>query len=173
MDYTKAIWKRLLWTLAAALVGAGAFVLAQVLGGFPTHIADFMGGQIVSRGGYSESLQGVIGWGVHLGVSVAYAALYAALTLLLFLPQRRPQRWGYGLAVAGALAVGSTLITAPAISITISLLAGEGLPAELPGLNTTWGFVLWNHVAFFVICWGLVLVVPDLLSDGDQTPAVT
>lgn len=92
--------------------------LAQLLGGFPTHIADFIGSRIVSRGGYSESLQGIIGWGVHISVSVAYAAL----------------------------AVGSTLITAPAIGITTSLLSGQGFPDALPGLNhmggsssgTTW-----------------------------------
>jgi hypothetical protein len=167
MDYARTLWSRSPWILAAALVGAGAFVLAQVLGGFPTHIADFMGAQVVSRGGYSESLQGVIGWGVHLGVSIGYATLFAALALLPFVSQRRPERWAHGLALAGVLAVGSTLLTVPAISITVSVLAGQGLPGELPGLNATWGFVLWNHVAFFVICWALILVVPDLLSDRE------
>lgn len=70
-----------------------------------THIANFMGSQIVSRGGYSESLQGITGWGVHIGVSIACAALFAGLALLSFVSQRRPNRWAFGLALAGALSL--------------------------------------------------------------------
>jgi hypothetical protein len=101
---------------------------------------------------------------VHLGVAVSYATLFAALVSLPFLPTARSPRWAVGLAVATTLGVVSTLITAPAITVTISLLAGQGFPESLPGLNTAWGLVFWNHLGFFLIAFALIVVAPDLLA---------
>ena len=50
------IKKRLPWIAAAAALGGIGFLVGQVLGGFPVHIAKFMGSQIVRQGGYNESL---------------------------------------------------------------------------------------------------------------------
>jgi hypothetical protein len=61
MTIVQAVTKRAPWIAAAALAGALVFVAVQVVGGFPQHIAEFMGAQIVLRGGYPESLQGVLG----------------------------------------------------------------------------------------------------------------
>lgn len=123
-----------------------------------------MGTQIVQRGGYSESLAGVIGWGVHLGVALSYAALFGLLTLVPFFPKTRVPRWGVAAVLAITLGWITTLITGPAIMTTISLLAGQGFPGALPALNTTIGTALWNHLLFFGIALLLTVVVPDLLQ---------
>lgn len=160
----QAVTKRAPWIVAAALTGALVFVGAQVVGGFPQHIAEFMGAQIVRQGGYPESFQGVIGWGVHLGVAFSYATLFAVFVSLPFMPAARAPRWAAGLVLALALGVLSTLLTAPAITLTIGLLAGQGFPESLPALNTGWGFTFWNHLGFFLIAFALIVVLPDLLA---------
>ncbi len=165
MKQIRRIAQRMPWIVAAAALGALVFVGVQVVAGSPQHVADFMGTQIVRQGGYPESLQGIIGWGVHLGVAVSYATLFAVLISLSFLPSARLPRWAIGLALVAALGVASTLITAPAISITISLLAAQGIPENLPGLNTGWGLPFWNHLGFFVIAFAFIVVLPDLLAD--------
>ncbi len=165
MKHIRRIVKRTPWIAAAAALGALVFVGVQVVTGSPQHLAEFMGSQIVRRGGYPESLEGIIGWGVHLGVSASYATLFAVLVSLSFLPSARLPRWAIGLALASTLGVVSTLITAPAISVTISLLAAQGFPESLPGLNTGWGLPFWNHLGFFVIAFAFIVVVPDLLAD--------
>jgi hypothetical protein len=159
------------WVVLAALVGAIQFVVAQRLGGFSPNIAQFMGREIVNQGGYSESLAGVIGWGIHLAVSLTYATLYAFLSHLPAMPASRSARWAAGLVLALLLGWLTTLATAPAIAVTISVLAGQGWPAALPGLNTSLGFAFWNHVGFFTICWALTLVWPDILR-GQRPEAV-
>lgn len=160
------------WIAAAGLVGGGAFVTAQIVAGFPSHIAEFMGAQIVRRGGYSESLAGVLGWGVHFAVALSYATLFAVAVTATPLPERRAARFAAAAAVAVAFAWVSTLITGPAIAITISVLAGQGFPASLPGLNTAFGFPFWNHVGFFGIAWLLTVIAPDLLAER-ATPRPT
>ncbi len=67
----------LLPALLTGVAGAIAFDVAQRLEGLPVTIATFMGRAIVRRGGYPEGLETIIGWGVHLGVSVGYAAIFA------------------------------------------------------------------------------------------------
>jgi hypothetical protein len=116
--------------LAAALLGAVAFVVGQSLAGLPMNIAQFIGGEIVRRGGYSPGLAGPIGWGVHLGVATSYAALYGAIVVAPFFPKERTARWGAALGLALALGWLTTLVTAPAIAITIGLLSGSGLPSR-------------------------------------------
>lgn len=159
------------WVVLAALVGAIQFVVAQALGGFSPNIAQFMGRQIVNQGGYSESLAGAIGWGIHLGVSLTYAALYAFLSHQPVMPAARIARWTAGLVLVLLLGWLTTLATAPAIAVTISVLAGQGWPEALPGLNTSLGFAFWNHVGFFAICWALTLVWPDI-PRGQRPEAV-
>ncbi len=176
--------RRIPWIAAAGLVGGGAFVTAQVVAGFPSHIAEFMGTQIVRRGGYSESLAGILGWGVHFAVALSWATLYAVAITATPLPERRGPRFGAAAGIAVVFAWIATLLTAPAIATTISVLAGQGFPASLPGLNTSFGFPFWNHVGFFSIAWLLIVIVPALLASRatpDQTnpaeernePAVT
>ena len=157
------------WVVLAALVGAIQFVVVQRLGGFSPNIAQFMGRQIVAQGGYSESLV-VIGWGIHLAVSLTYATLYSFLSHQRVMPAGRGPRWIAGLLLALLLGWLATLATGPAIAVTISVLAGKGWPAALPGLNTSLGFAFGNHLGFFAICWFLTLVLPDALrGDRNQT----
>ncbi len=158
------------WVLAAALLGAVAFVVGQSLAGLPMNIAQFIGGEIVRRGGYSPGLAGPIGWGVHLGVATSYAALYGAIVVAPFFPKERTARWGAALGLALALGWLTTLVTAPAIAITIGLLSGSGLPSTIPALNTTLGFVFWNHVAFFLVSFAITVVARDLVRN--RQPAV-
>lgn len=159
------------WVVLAAAVGAIEFVVVQALGGFSPNIAQFMGRQIVNEGGYSESLASAIGWTIHLGVSLTYAALYAFASHQPMMPASRTARWIAGLVLVVLLGWFTTLATAPAITVTISVLAGQGWPAALPGLNTSLGFAFWNHVGFFTICWALTLVWPDILR-GQRPEAV-
>jgi len=42
-------------------------------------ITEFMGEQIATEGGYSPALVPFIGWGVHLGVSLSYALVFAVI----------------------------------------------------------------------------------------------
>ena len=137
--------------LAGGIAGAGLFWLVQVVSGGPT-ITDFMGAQIVSGGGYPERLAPLIGWAVHLGVSVSYAFLFGALVLAL---DRLASPTRAALTFVAALALGAiTAITAPpAISVTISLLSGQGWPRELFPLNTELGLPFLNHITFFVLNW--------------------
>jgi len=99
-----------------------------------------MGRAIVRRGGYPDGLETIIGWGVHLGVSVGYAAIFAIAAWTLFGAMERRNRWIGSGVLAVVLGVATTLITAPAIATTISLLSGSGLPDRLPALNTSWGW---------------------------------
>lgn len=164
MNSTAGLIRRYLpWVVLAALVGGVTFILAQRLEGFPQHIAAFMGGQIVSQGGYPGWMAGPLGWGVHFGVSLTYAALFAILTHVPGYPRAWTIRWGLGLALAFVLGKLTTLATAPAIAVTIGLLSGQGLPESLPGWNTALGWPFWNHVFFFGVCWILTLVTPDIV----------
>ncbi len=148
-----------LW-LAAGIAGAIVFWLFQVLTG-PSTIPQFMGQQIVAQGGYSKALTLPIGWGVHLGVSLAYSLLFAIIALIPF-SRAEGVRVFVGLAIAAVLGWVTTLLTVPAITATISVLSGKGFPAGLPGLNTAYGLPFWNHELFFGVVWFIYLFIPYL-----------
>lgn len=120
------------WILAGALAGGVSFIVAQLAAGFPVTIAQFMGRQIVASGGYDESLAGLIGHVVHFGVALSYSVLFAIVVLLVPIPAERRIRWSVTAGIAIAFAWMSTLLTGPAIPITIGLLSGTGLPND-PG----------------------------------------
>ncbi|MCH6545823.1 MAG: hypothetical protein IH796_07455 [Deltaproteobacteria bacterium] len=146
-----------LWLLAG-LAGAIVFWLFQFVTG-PSTITAFMGQQIVTQGGYTASWTVPIGWGIHLGVSLAYSFLFALIMLPLFVLAERIQLV-LGLVIGAALGWVATLITVPAITVTISVLGGKGFPANLPGLNTAYGLPFWNHMLFFVVVWLIYLFIP-------------
>ncbi|MFQ5520242.1 MAG: hypothetical protein ACE5FK_02490 [Candidatus Methylomirabilia bacterium] len=149
-----------LWLLAG-VVGSVSFWLVQVLTGGPT-ITGFMGQQIVAVGGYPQGLSTLVGWGVHLGVSLSYAFLFGVLVLPL-----RSVSFGVvatiAFIIALGLAWGTTVIAPPAISVTISLLGGQGWPAQLYPLNTQLGLPFWNHILFFMLNWAIQALGPRLL----------
>ena len=144
----------------AALVGAIVFVLVQVMSGLPP-ITDYLGGQIVKKGGYAPGLAPVMGWGIHLGVSLQYAALFGLLAWWPGLGKTRGVRLGVTLGLALVLGWLTTLVTVPAIDVTIRLFSGQGFPARLKGLNTSLGLPFWNHQLYFVLCWLLLVVWPN------------
>ena len=147
-------------TLVAAIVGSLAFWLFQVLTGGVT-IPQYLGDQIAGRGGYPLTLAPLIGWGVHLGVSLSYAFLFAVLATLLP-PKPLGRSLGLSLVLAGLLGWITTLVTAPAIAVTINLLSRKGFPAQLPGLNTDIDLPLYNHLFFFGVIWTLTVLIPAL-----------
>ena len=151
---------KVMWWVIAGIAGGIAFWLFQVLTG-PSTIPQFMGQQIVAQGGYPRALAGPIGWGVHLGVSLGYSLLFALIMLIPF-PASPRARIGAGAAVAAVLAWVATLLTVPAITVTISVLSGHGFPRQVPGLNTTLGLPFWNHLLFFGTVWAIYLVIPHL-----------
>jgi len=151
----------LLPAVFTGVAGGIAFDVAQRLEGFSPTIPTFMGRAIVRQGGYPEGFETVIGWGVHLGVSFAYAAIFAIAAWALFGGLERKQRWIAAGVLAAVLAVATTMITGPAIATTISVLSGNGLPDRLPGLNTSWGWPGWNHLLFFGIAWLGTVVMLD------------
>ena len=148
-----------LW-LVAGIAGAIVFWLLQLATG-PWTIPAFMGQQIVTQEGYAHSWAVPIGWGIHLGVSLAYSLLFALIMLPLFVLAERFQLV-LGLVIGAALGWGTTLITVPAITITINVLSGKGFPANVPGLNTAYGLPFWNHMLFFGVVWLIYLFIPYL-----------
>ncbi len=146
-----------LW-LVAGIAGAIVFWLFQSVTG-PSTITAFMGQQIMTQGGYAASWTAPIGWGIHLGVSLAYSLLFSLIMLSLIVLTERI-RLILGLVIGAALGWVATLITAPAITVTISVLSGKGLPADLPGLNTAYGLPFWNHMLFFGVVWLIYLLIP-------------
>ncbi len=148
-----------LW-LVAGIAGALVFWLFQFVTG-PSTITAFMGQQIVTQGSYAASWTVPIGWGIHLGVSLAYSLLFALIMLPLFVLAERIQLV-LGLVIGATLGWIATLITVPAITVTISVLGGKGFPANLPGLNTAYGLPFWNHMLFFGVVWLIYLFIPYL-----------
>ena len=159
------------WWLAAGILGSVEFWLFQVRTGSST-IPQFMGEQIVAQGGYPKVLTLPIGWGVHLGVSLAYSLLFAIIMVIPF-SRSTFARLGIGAVIALVLGWFATLLTAPAITVTISLLSGQGFPATLPGLNTTLGLPLWNHLLFFGVVWVVYLLIPNLFRSRKPPPTST
>jgi hypothetical protein len=142
--------KAALW-LISGVAGAVLFSLVQVLTGGPT-IAQFMGQQIVEAGGYPASFAHAIGWSVHLGVSLSYALLFGVIVLLLG-ASRFPAQIAITAVMAVALGWITAIVAPPAISVTISVLSGQGWPSELFPVNTELGLPFWNHVGFFLLSW--------------------
>ncbi len=145
--------KRIIATgIAGGLLGSIVFWFYQMKLQGAT-ISGFIGAQVVRQGGYDLS-PAVVGWGVHLWVSLSYAFL---LALILWALSPLPLALGRAAGLAVALVLGgiTTLIAAPAIQITISLLAGKGIPAKLWLLNPLKGHILWNHLLFFALIWAI------------------
>ncbi len=146
--------------LIAGVAGSLSFWLFQIFTGDST-ITQFLGERIAAEGGYPKGLAPLIGWGVHLGVSLSYALLFSAI--MAALPtQCSGTRIGIGLVIALVLGWIATLLTAPAITVTISVLSRQGFPAELPGLNTSVDLPLYNHLLFFGVVWLITTLVPAL-----------
>ncbi len=154
-----AVLRISLW-LVAGVAGSVSFWLVQVLTGGPT-ITAFMGEQIVEAGGYPEGLATLVGWVVHIGVSLTYAFLFAILVWFL---SAVPFSFRMAISFVVALGLGwiTSVIAPPAISVTISLLSGQGWPAELFPLNTELSLPLWNHLFFFLLNWAIQTVGPRL-----------
>ncbi len=146
--------------IITGITGAIIFWLFQVLTG-PSTIPQFIGQEIVSRGGYPEALTVPIGWGVHLGVSLSYS-LFFALIMLISYSSSGSVRVLIGLLMVALLGWITTLLTAPAITVTISILSRQGLPASVPELNTTFGLPFWNHSLFFGVVWLMYTLIPHL-----------
>jgi hypothetical protein len=155
------------WILAG-LTGATTFWLFQVLTG-PSTIPQFIGQEIVSRGGYPEALSVPIGWGVHLGVSLSYSHLFALIMLIPF-SSSSGIRVLIGMIAAILMGWITTLLTVPAITVTISMLSMQGFPASIPELNTTLGLPFWNHVLFFEIVWLIYTLIPTLRETAVTWP---
>jgi len=151
-DFSIGLW------LVAGIAGAIVFWLFQLLTG-PSTITAFMGQQIVMQGSYAASWTIPIGWGIHLGVSLAYSLLFGLIMLPLFVLAERIQLV-LGLVIGAALGWVTSLITVPAITVTISVLGGKNFPANLPGLNTAYGLPFWNHMLFFGVVWLIYLFIP-------------
>ncbi len=148
--------------LVAGLAGSFVFWLVQVLTGGPT-ITEFMGAQIVSSGGYPKSLTVLVGWAVHLAVSLSYAFVFAGVVAAL---RRTSFAVGTFVTLLAALLLGwgTAVIAPPAISVTISILSGQGWPAELFPLNFEFGLPLRNHLLFFLLNWVVQALGLRLLS---------
>ena len=144
--------------LCAGVAGSLAFWYFQVLTGGAT-ITQFMGEQIVTEGGYLKELAPFVGWAVHLAVSLSYALLFALLIAVLPMESSGAIATA-GLILAALLGWVTTLLTAPAIAVTISVLSGHGFPAELPGLNMEVDLPLYNHLLFFGVVWFFTALVP-------------
>lgn len=165
--------KRMMITgIAGGALGAVAFWYYQVTfqgGTIPAYI----GAQIVSQGKYALS-PAWVGWGVHLGVSISYAFLLGLILTAVF-PRSFVLNRSAGLAAALALGWLTTLIAAPAIQITIALLAGKGFPAKLLPLSSARGHTFWNHLLFFALIWafdtGLALYMKNRGRGNGRAPS--
>ncbi|MFC1491850.1 hypothetical protein ACFLQ0_04610 [Nitrospinota bacterium] len=136
--------------IAGGILGAIVFWYYQMKLQGAT-ISGFIGEQVVRQGGYSLPPE-LVGWGVHLWVSLSYAFLLALILMVIF-PASFALNRGVGLAAALFLGWITTLIAAPAIQITIGLLVGKGFPAKLWSLNPAKGHPFWNHLLFFILVW--------------------
>ncbi len=159
--------------VSAAIIGALVFAWVPVLTG-RNDIAAILGDKIVTAGRYPQNYASVIGWTLHIVISLAYVKLYALLVSLPGFPQASPAGIGpralASLVTAAAIGWLATWLANPAISATVSLLSGQGWPAELAPVYGKLGLPLWNHLGFFAIAWLVVVMLPALL-EPDQTRA--
>ena len=146
-----------LW-LVAGISGSILFWLVQVVAGSGT-ITEFLGEQIVASGGYPAWLGPLIGWAVHLGVSLTYAGVLGVLVATV---RRAKAALAATLAFVAALLLGwvTAVVAPPAISVTIALLGGQGFPTTLFPFNTEPGLPLWNHLLFFIVSWAIQALGP-------------
>ena len=146
-----------LW-LVAGVGGSVLFWLVQVVAGSGT-ITEFLGEQIVAVGGYPARLGPLIGWAVHLGVSLTYAGVLGVLVATV---RRAKAALAATLAFVAALLLGwvTAVVAPPAISVTIALLGGQGFPTTLFPFNTEPGLPLWNHLLFFIVSWAIQVLGP-------------
>src|SRR3989442_960788 len=151
--------------LVAGIAGSVTFWPAQVLAGGPT-ITAFIGNQIVSIGGYSKGLSTLAGWAVHIAVRLAYAFLFGVIAAVL---SRASVAVSAVVTLVAALVLGwaTAVIAPPAISVTISLLGGQGWPAELFPPDFELSLPLWNHLLFFLLNWMLQGLGLRLLPGGE------
>ncbi|WP_296899522.1 hypothetical protein [Thiohalocapsa sp.] len=154
--------------LSAAIIGALVFAWVPVLAG-RSDIADILGRKIVEAGGYPDNAASVIGWTLHIAIAVAYVKVYAFLIALPGFPRDSGPRLPAGLVVAVIVGWLTTWLANPAISVAVSLLSGQGWPAELAPVYFKLGLPLWNHLGFFAIAWLVVVVVPALVQPAGQT----
>jgi len=148
-------------TVAGGVAGSIIFWLYQI--SFQGNsITAFIGAQIVRQGGYALP-PGLVGWGVHLGVSLSYALLLALLMAVPFSPSAVRRR-GTGLAAALILGWATNKIAPPAIQVTIGVLSGKGFISPTWPLNPSWNHPFYNHVLFFVAVWLIDWGISGLLA---------
>jgi hypothetical protein len=157
----------LCWLLAGT-VGSITFWLVQKLVEGST-ITAFIGKQIVKKGGYPEGLDTLIGWGVHIKVSLGYAAM-VALVVLILRPRDSQGRMIASCVIALVLGWMSAIIAPPAISVTISMLAGAGWPDKIWEPNFGFGTAFWNHMQFFLLAWAIQVFA---VARMNSAPAAT
>ncbi len=99
-------------------------------------------------------------------MSLAYSLLFACVFIICrYLPLfvlAEGFQLVLGFVIGAALGWGTSLITVPAITVTINVLSGKGFPANVPGLNTAYGLPFWNHMLFFGVVWLIYLFIPYL-----------
>ncbi len=156
---------RIPYALAMGIGGAVGFVWVQVLNQ-PSDVAIWLGTEVVNLGGYPEHFVSPIGWTTHLAVSVSYSLVCALVASLPFFPRDVLGGSATALGVGLLLGWGTTVLAYPALSMTISLLAGQGFPtAPLASIN--WGqdvIPLINHLWFFIVGLFVTGVIPGLSS---------
>ena len=158
--------KRFVFTsIVGGVIGALVFWLYQTT--FQGNsITAFIGSQIISQGNYSLSPT-VVGWAVHLGVSLSYGILLAFLAQILF---PNAYLWNRVASLVAALILGwiTTIIAPPAIQITIAILSGKDFPSPLWNLNPASGHPFWNHIVFFMSVWLLDTGFIRFFKENDQ-----
>jgi hypothetical protein len=109
-----------------------------------------------------------VGWAVHLAVSLSYAFLFVVIVAA---SGRVPFAVGAFITLLAALLLGwaTAVIAAPAISVTIGVLGGQGWPRELFPLNFELGVPLWNHLLFFLLNWIIQALGLRWLSRSAET----
>ncbi|MCG8542669.1 MAG: hypothetical protein MJE12_00535 [Alphaproteobacteria bacterium] len=167
-DVLATLCRRAAYVLAAALICAFLFTWVQVLTG-TNDIAKFIGEKIAQRGAYPERFAIPIGWTVHMIIALAYAVAYTAFQALPFMPKVQPARLIAGLVAVVVFGFVTTWIANPAISITISVLAGQGWPEKVASIYFKLGVPLWNHLLFFFVTFLIVGVLADALSRPADT----
>lgn len=155
---------RLPWVLFMTIIGSLAFSWVQLLTG-TNDITSFIGGKVVEAGQYPEHLASGIGWTTHMVISFSYALMIAVIVSLPILPREYPKRLLYGVVLGLFIGWVSTLISNPAISVTISLLSGQGMTPEV-WYPIYWklGVPLYNHLWYFVAAFLIVDTLPKFMG---------
>lgn len=163
LSFVSSVFRKIPYVLLSTIIGAMLFIWIQVLND-NKDIATFIGSAIAQQGGYKETFANPIGYSLHLAISFSYAMGMAILLSLPFVPQKSPARLVIGF--VGALLIGwiATMVADPAISITISYLAGNGWPEKVFPLHTKLDLALVNHIVFFVVAWLLIDLIPNLVG---------